>query len=675
MADRRKKTVNKMRDYMRGRLLLIIIAVLVVMCVLTGRLVYINNTNGDKYAKRVLSQQSYVSSTLPYKRGTIYDRNGIVLAESTKVYNIILDPKVVLTYDYYREPTVTALHEVFGFEIEEIETILEDKKDSSYVVLRRQEGYDTVASFREKMASNKFVRGVWFEEEYLRYYPGGSLASHVIGFTNSGNVGSNGIEQYYNDMLNGSDGMEYGYYDSELNMQSVVREAQDGYNVVSTIDYNIQNILERHVDEFTQNIGSKNIGAIIMNPNNGEILAMASNEEYDLNSPRDLSAFYTSEELEAMTSEEKMDKLYALWRNFCVSDTYEPGSTFKTITVSSALEEGLVSSSSSFECKGYEQIDVWKISCNNKSGHGILSLTEALTKSCNCALMNIAERLGRDSFFSYENNFGFGRKTGIDLVGEADGIIIPKKNLNVTELATSSFGTTFNVTMVQMAAAYASVINGGSYYRPHVVSEVVSSEGAVIESYDNELQRETVSTRTSEFIRQALYMTVEEGTATPAKVDGYIVGGKTGTAQKKPREDKKYLVSFVGFAPANDPQIMIYVVMDEIQDETVAGSSSPASSMTGSLLEEILPYIGVYPEGEIKYNVNLELLLDDDPVIIDDDDSDGDGQGEPLTVRYDPKEDEKNPDVLPDGIDDDIDLGDEPDNEPADEPDSGSDDV
>lgn len=651
METRYGERVRKIKDFMRGKLFVVVIVIIVLISLLIGRLVYINTVKGETYAKRVLSQSlTYVNTTMPYARGTIYDRNGVVLAQSTKVYNVILDPKVVLTFDYQVDPTLDALVEVFGFDRAELEKILKEQPESQYVVLKKQESFSKVNEFNEKVEEEhkqkRYIKGVWFEEEFIREYPAGSVASHVIGFTNKGNVGSYGIEQYYNDELNGIDGKEYGYYDSELNAQTTIKEPTDGNNIVSTIDYNIQTTLEKYVREFNEETGANNIGVIIMNPNNGEILAMASNEEFDLNNPRSLSAFYTESELNAMSEEEKTQALYDIWKNFCVNSSYEPGSTFKTVTVASALEEDLVYSGSTFECQGYEEIGGWHISCNNLSGHGVLNLTESLMKSCNCALMNIASRLGSDEFYRYQKNFGFGSKTGIDLVGESSGIVISKENLNETELATSSFGTTFNVSMVQMAAAYCSIINGGSYYRPHVVKEIVSSDGATAKSFDNELLRKTVSPETSSYIRQALYMTVEEGTATPAKVDGYLIGGKTGTAQKRPKEDKKYVVSFAGFAPADDPEVFMYVVMDEIHDEELKGSSKPATSFTSKVFADILPYLGIYPSGDIQYNVNLDIIPASEKSFVV-------GEGEDVrTVEYDPSGDEGNPDVLPDEYED-----------------------
>ena len=627
----RRKRERKVTSVMKRSLYLVFFVILVFSGVLIGRLVYLNNVNGDRYAKAVLSQQSYTKTTLQAERGKILDRNGTVLARSEKTYNVVLDPAVILSQYYFLEPTMGGLKEVFGYDTDAITALLKENKDSSYRVYEKDVDYSLVSAFNKYKSSHKFVVGVWFEEEYERVYPYSTLASHVLGFTTKAGTGTYGLEAYYDSELTGTDGLTSGYFDAELNSTKVVKEAINGNDLYSTIDYNIQTVVEHNVSKFIEDTGCRNIGVIVMDPNNAEILAMASNREYDLNDPRSLEAFYDPTELESMSDEDKLNALYAIWRNFCVSDSYEPGSTFKTITVASALEEDTVLTNSTFECLGYKEVGGWRIGCNNKNGHGTLSLAQALMKSCNCALMEIAEKLGPDAFYKYQTRFGFGEKTGIDTIGEASGIIIGRNNLNVTELATSSFGTTFNVTMIQMASAYASILNGGTYYAPHLVKEIRSADGAVINCSEPVPVRQTVSRSTSEFIRNALYMTVENGTATPAKVSGYLIGGKTGTAQKRPREEKKYVVSFVGFAPVDDPQVMLYIVIDEVYDEALSGSSSPATKMSASIMQEILPYLGMYPDGDIEYNVDMSLLIGDD---------------------YDESGNESNPDVLPDGLDD-----------------------
>lgn len=607
--ERRKNRKQKETDLLMRQNLFIVFVVVLLVCIgLIARLIYINNTKGDKYAKAVLSQQAYSSHVIPAERGDITDRNGIVLARSEKTYNVVIDPAVITSKDYYVEPSVKALVEVMGYDEAEIRRIIEENKTSSYYVYEKDIDYVRVSDYNRYKAKTKHVVGVWFEEEYKRKYPYNNFASHILGFATKDGA-SNGLEQYYNDILTGTDGMQYGYYDSELNSRRTIKDAERGKTLVSTLDYNIQSVVQKQVDDFNREIGSKNIGVIVMNPNNGEVLGMASNLEYDLNNPRSLDMWYTPEEQETMEPGEKMDLLYKIWRNFCISDTYEPGSTFKTVTVASALEEAVVSPQSSFCCEGCTVVGGWPISCANRDGHGWLDLEHSLMKSCNCALMEIADKLGADSFYRYQKMFGFGRKTGIDLTGEAAGIVIDRKKLNSTELATSSFGTTFNVSMIQMASAYCSMVNGGTYYMPHMVKEICNSDGTVIQTFDNLEVRQTVSRETSQFIRQALLNTVIEGTATAAKVPGYQIAGKTGTAQKHPRSEKKYTVSFMGFAPADNPQVLVYVVLDEINDPELAGSSRPANQMAGRIMTEILPYLGIYPENEdINYITDPEVL-------------------------------------------------------------------
>ena len=604
---RRGRRVKKFNAVMKNSLYVVFIVVILLCVLLTGRLVWINNKKGNEYGKKVLSQQAYSSRTIVAERGAITDRNGVILARSEKTYNVILDPDVILSHDYYMEPTLLAMTECLGYDRDEMLNVINSNPQSRYLVFEKNIDYLKVSDFNKYKSSHKFVVGVWFEEEYSRVYPYGNFASHVIGYaTRDG--GRYGLEQYYDDELTGTEGHEYGYYDPELNSQKTVKDAIDGNTLETTLDFNIQAIIQKKAETFMNETGCNNLGIIVMNPNNGEIYGMTSNYEYDLNNPRSLEGMYTADELEGMSEEEKTNARYKMWRNFCISDTYEPGSTFKTITVAAALEEGVISTGDHFNCEGYSEIGGWRIGCNKKSGHGWLSLEESLMKSCNCALMEIAAKLGSNKFFRYQKEFGFGAKTGIDLVGEASGIVIPKEKLNSTELATSSFGTTFNVTMVQIAAAYASILNGGDYYVPHVVKEIKTSEGLSVRKDEAAPLRETVSKSTSEFIHEALYKTVEAGTATPAKVSGYLVGGKTGTAQKRPRTEKKYIVSFVGFAPIEKPQVMVYVVIDEVHDPELAGSSSPATKMTSAILNEILPYLGMYPNEDIVYNVDDDLL-------------------------------------------------------------------
>ena len=611
-TERRKRTSGKTRLFshkMQKNLKFVFCVILLCILVLCGRIIFLIQTKGDTYEKAILSRQKgSVNTNLPYKRGEILDRNGVVLAKSQKVYNVILDPSITSTEEVYVEVTVQALSEVFGLEEAYLKNLMTEKKDSAYVRLLKKQDYEKKNAFEELAAQNKRIKGVWFEEEYERQYPYGSLASHVIGYTVGGDIGTWGIEQYYNNELIGVNGREYGYYDSELNLVKVSNAPEDGNSIISTIDVNVQRIVEKKIREFDEAWDYENIGVIVMNPNNGEILSMASNKGFDLNHPRDLSEYYSEVEIASMTEEEQLAALNKMWRNFCISDTYEPGSTFKPFTVAAALEEAVIKKDDCYVCNGYRMVDRWRINCNNRSGHGTLTLTEAIMKSCNPALMTIGEELGKEAFYRYQRDFQFGDKTGVDLPGEGNSILVDFAHLNVTELATSSFGQSFNISMILMASAFCSLINGGTYYQPHVVREINNASGATVYSTEGVKVTETISSATSEFLRDALYMTVEKGTAKPAKVEGYLIGGKTGTAQKGIRSEKKYVVSFIGCAPADHPEVMIYVVIDEVHDEEKKASSSLATALTSEILSEALPFLSIYPEGEIDYHVDMTLL-------------------------------------------------------------------
>ncbi len=601
-----EKSIKKFTSKMQANLLLVFCIVTLCMVGLMGRLVYIMQTKGEAYAKQVLSRETYVSSVLPYRRGDITDRNGTVLASSVLQYKLVLDPKQLLLNTESVEPTITAIHKDFDITTEELQDILQKKADKQYVIVLKNLKYDAVESFKKVMQESEDITGIWFEEEYVRTYPYQKLACDVLGFTSTDNTGYFGIEEYYNDELNGTNGREYGYFDSSLALERIVKKAVNGNSIVSTIDSNAQRIIQKHIIAFNTEFGSKNIGVLVMNPNNGEILAMASNQEYDLNNPRDLSGLYTEAEISAMSEEQKMDALNNLWKNDAISSGYEPGSTFKPITIAAGLDENIVKEEDTFYCDGFQEIAGEKIHCSKRTGHGELTLGQALMFSCNDALMQIADKEGRSIFHKYQSSFSFGKKTGVDLPGEEAGIVIAEDKIGPADLATSSFGQTFNATMIQMASAYSSLVNGGSYYQPHIVKKILNANGAVVKENKGLLVKRTVSEKTSEFIQKYMYQTVEVGTAGGAKVEGYAIGGKTGTAQKYPREAKTYLVSFLGQVPAINPEIVVYVMIDEPQNVEKQADSSIATKFAGRIMSELLPALGIYPEGEIDYLLPTE---------------------------------------------------------------------
>ncbi len=592
---------------MQAKLLLVFCVITILLVALMGRLIYIMQTDGERFAKQVLSRQTYVSSVLPYKRGDILDRNGTILARSELHYRLILDPLLLNEAKDNITPTVNAVSKSFGMEPETITSILEEKPNSRYVIVQKNLNYDAVQSFKAIMEEDNTIKGVWFEEEYVRSYPYKTLACDVLGFTSADNTGYWGIEEYYNNELNGTNGREYGYYDADLNIERIVKKAENGNNIVSTIDANAQRIIQEHIAKFNTEFGSKNIGVLVMNPNNGEVLAMASNQEYDLNSPRDLSGSYTEDQLAGMNEDQKMEALNTLWRNDVISYIFEPGSTFKPVTIAAGLEENVLHVEDTFFCDGGETINGVHVKCSKVTGHGEVTLEQALMLSCNDALMQIGAIEGKNIFYRYQNSFGFGKKTGIDLPGEESGLTQSVDKVVPIDLATNSFGQNISVTMLQLVSAYSSLVNGGFYYQPHVVKKVVNDKGATVKEFDGLLVKQTVSEETSEFLQEATYQTVEAGTAGGAKVEGYAIGGKTGTAQKIPRTDKTYIVSFIGQAPAINPEIVIYVMIDEPQNVVKQANSAIATEFAGRIMKQLLPALGIYPEGDIDY-----LLTDDE---------------------------------------------------------------
>lgn len=606
MAKKRRNPFRrKFNKTMQKKLVMLFAAIVLAFVFLVGRITYINAASGDKYTKLVLDQQQYQSRTIPFKRGDIVDRNGTKIATSERVYNVILDMKVMLSKEAYVEPTIQVLKDCFKIAEEDVRTLMDKNPSGRYNILKKGVDYETAQKFNKiESDSEKYpnVKGVWLEEDYVRKYPYNTLASDVIGFTVNGNVGSNGIEAAYNSILNGTDGREYGYQDESTSFEQTVKEPENGQTIMSTIDLQVQSIVEKHILEFNEEHknqaregeGSLDTAVIVMNPQNGEILAEASYPNYDLNNPRDLTKYYTEEQIKAMSDEEKLDTLNSLWNNFCVSDTYEPGSTFKPFVISAGLETGVLTGEETYTCGGVLHVGDHDIHCSNRDGHGSQTLKQSLENSCNVALMQIGEALGAEEFTRYQELFGFGELTGIDLPGEAstEGLLYEAENMDAASLATNAFGQNFNVTMTQLAASFCSLVNGGNYYEPHVVKQIQDENGNVTETKDPVLVRKTISKETSDIIKDYMYGVVEEGTGKTAAVEGYAIGGKTGTAEKLPRGNGKYLVSFIGYAPQENPQVVVYVVINEPNAAGQANSGF-ATELASNIMEEIFPYLGI----------------------------------------------------------------------------------
>ena len=691
--------------FMNTKLTVLFIFIVLLFALLYFKIYYICRTEGTKYKRQVLSQQEYDSVVIPAKRGEIIDRNGTKLAVSQKVYNVCIDAKKLNEEEgKYLPDTLSLLFNsdiTFRYTEQEIRNYIAENPGSQYRVIAKKQSYDVVSNIMEAINDKENypnVAGVWLEEDYMRTYPYNSLACDVLGFVQGDNEGAYGLEEYYNSTLNGTAGREYGYLNDDENLERTVKPAVDGYTLKTSIDVNIQSIVEKHIlafnkeheNEAREGNGSNNTGVIIMNPKTGEVIAMASYPVFDLNNPRDEAninvdftkeMFYGEQEKDdeagdsensensknadtnnsngsentenieengnsgdtenaenkenaeneetlslgittpaeeevttnGQTYEEayeqaKMEAFNALWKNFCINSTYEPGSTMKPFTMATGIEEGIFSGNESYVCNGLLEVGDHKIHCNNRLGHGVLSFSGALEQSCNVAFMKMGATLGKTQFMKYNKLFNFGLKTNIDLTGEArtETLVFNEKAMNPTDLAIGSFGQGFNVTMIQMITGYCSLINGGKYYQPHVVTEIVDSNGATIEKIEPRVLKQTVSEETSEEIKQLCINVVSEGTGKSARPAGYMIGGKTGTAETLPRGNQEYIVSFMGFAPADDPELVIYTLIDRPNVPQQA-SAKYATVLTKDILTEVLPYLNVPKTEEITEKEAEEL--------------------------------------------------------------------
>lgn len=618
-GKKRRKPTRKINLVMRKKLVMLFCAVLLALVALAARITYINATSGSKYKKQVLSQaqQRYENRVIPARRGDIYDRNGNLLATSNKVYNVILDCKAVNEKETYTEPTVRALVNVLGLDEKDIRSRLsaEDTKNSQYQILKKQISMDEKKEFEEateipedieesgltkaEIEERSNVKGVWFEEDYLRIYPFNEAACDTIGFTLSRDVADIGLESYYNSTLMGADGRQYGYFNNNADVEQTIIEPVNGRSIETSLDIGAQQIVEKYVNAFNEKMGGKNVGVIVEDPSTGEIIAMDGGDRYDLNEPRDLSREYSEEEIKAMNDEQTVEALNGMWSNYCVTDAFEPGSVVKPIVMAGALEKGKISESDTFLCDGLEVFGAnaeTKIKCAvYPDAHGTETLGEVIANSCNDGMMQIGAKMGSEQFIKAQSLFNFGARTGIDLPNEGTGIIHTKDTMGETELATSAFGQGYTCTMIQEINALCSVINGGYYYQPHLVTKIKDANGGIVKTFSPTLLKQTISSNISVDIRSYMELSVKEGTSHYSKVQGYSSGGKTGTAEKFPRGNGKYLVSFIGFAPVEEPEIVIYVVVDEPNVEDQATSRYPQYIAQG-ILSELLPYLNIAPD-------------------------------------------------------------------------------
>ena len=577
----------------RKRLLIVVIAFFTLLTIITVKLVSIMTVQADDYGYRARAVQERERS-IKAKRGSIYDRNGVVLAGNQAVcsisviHNQIEDPGTVIR-------------------------VLSDKLELPEEDVRRRVEKRSV---REKIKSNvdkeladeiraMNLAGVMIDEDYKRYYPYSTLASHVLGFTGSDNQGIVGLEVYYDDLLMGENGSINTVTNARgievENMAERRVEGTAGQNLVTSIDINIQQYITQKALEVLEKKQAKRVCIIVMNPQNGEIYALADVPEYNLNEPFTLN--YETDETVTQ------DMWNQMWRNYCISDTYEPGSTFKIVTATTAFEQGVLRVEDQFYCPGYHIVEDRRIRCHKVAGHGAETFREGIMNSCNPVFMQVGERIGVDGFYDGLRKLGLFEQTGVDLPGEANSIFHKQEKVGPVELATMSFGQSFQITPLQLMRAASAVVNGGNLVTPHFGVYTTDENNNVTEVLKYETKTGAVSTATSETMTGLLEAVVAEGTGHRAYIAGYSIGGKTATSEKLPRSENRYISSFLGFSPADNPQVMTLILIDEPQGIYYGGTI--AAPVVGEIYDNILPYLGIYKDENAEEETTQTISIDD----------------------------------------------------------------
>lgn len=550
--------------------------------VLITRLGYLMILRSEYYSERA-EELHQRERDIKAARGTIYDRNGVVLATNRTVCTVSVIHNQITDADQ----VVEILSKELGIDADKIRSSVE--KYSSREIIKTNVDKTVGDIIR---AYN--LDGVKVDEDYKRYYPSDSLASKVLGFTGSDNQGIIGLEVMYEEYLKGLDGQILTLTDAKgVELDGMAEERSEpiaGNSMVVSLDVNIQKYAEQAAKKVMEEKGAKQVSIILMNPQNGEIYAMVNVPEFNLNDP-----FTLNYELpEEITAEEKQNLLNAMWRNACINDTYESGSTFKVITMAAALEEGVVGLNDSFYCPGYRMVGDRRIRCHKVAGHGAENFLQGAMNSCNPVFIDIGLRLGVDKFYDYFEQFGLLEKTGVDLPGEAGTIMHAKENMGEVELATVSFGQSFQITPLQLITTIASLVNGGHRITPHFGVEVLNEEGDVIKTFTYETEEAIISEETSKQLGYILEQVVSEGTGKKAYLEGFTIGGKTATSEKLPRRSGKYISSFIGFSPTDEPQVIGLITIDEPVGIYYGGTV--AAPVMADLFANILPYLGIEAE-------------------------------------------------------------------------------
>ena len=571
--------MQHLKLYQKGKIVFLFFAVTAILTAACGRLAYLMIVQSDYYGKKAQALHERERS-IKAARGKIVDRNGIVLADNRSVCT------VSVIHSQIRDPERV---------IAELAELLELPEDTVRKRVEKVSSIERISSNVPKETGDAILarqlEGVKVDEDYRRYYPYDSLASKVIGFTGGDNQGIVGLEVRYDDWLSGKDGKILtmtNAYGQELEQEGERRqEPVTGNQLTISLDCNLQMYCEQAAQKVMLEKNADEVSVILMNPQNGEIFAMVNVPEYNLNEPFTLNVETASD----LKESEKQDLLNQMWRNACINDTYEPGSTFKIITTAAALEQGVVTVNDSFYCPGYKIVEDRRIRCHKTTGHGAETFTQGIMNSCNPVFIELGLRLGAENFYHYFEQFGLLRKTGIDLPGEAATIMHKKENIGHVELATISFGQSFQITPIQLVTTVSSLINGGTRVVPHFGVSVQNAEGETRKTFSYDETEGTVSTATSKTLCDLLEHVVSEGTGKKAAIEGFSIGGKTATSQTLPRSDHKYIASFLGFAPAEDPQVIGLIVIDNPQGVYYGGTV--AAPVMKEIFENALPYLGI----------------------------------------------------------------------------------
>lgn len=570
--------MKKNKTYNKKKIMIVFLCAALVLAALIGRLVYLMIFDADYYQE--LAQDLHEREReIKAARGEIVDRNGVVLATNRTVCTI----SVIHSQVEEPEEVISVLSR--ELELDQAEVRKKVEKVSSMEKIKTNVDKETGDRIR-----GYDLAGVKVDEDYKRYYPYDELASRVLGFTGGDNQGIIGLEVKYEEYLKGVNGTILTVTDArgvELNGVAEDRiEPVPGETLRVSLDYNIQSYCQQAAEKVMEEKQAEAVSILLMNPQNGEIYAMVNVPEFNLNEPYELN---TGADEAALSDEDLQDELNQMWRNRCINDTYEPGSVFKIITSSACLEEGVVSLDDTFFCPGYRIVEDRKIRCHKVGGHGQETFVQGIQNSCNPVFMDIGLRLGADRFYEYFEKFGLMKLTNIDLPGEAGTIMHKKEDIGTVELATMTFGQSFQVTPIQMAVTVSSIVNGGNRVTPHVGMEILDNNGSIVKEFDYEAEPGIVSEETSETMQMLLESVVSEGSGKNAYLEGYSIGGKTATSQTLPRSANKYISSFLGFAPADDPQILGMVIIHDPQGVYYGGTI--AAPVLRSIYDNVLPYL------------------------------------------------------------------------------------